>query len=172
MLAIGGRIPTDLQLEPGRALAFLGDGGWGGMVRDQRADGSYSDELVDALVRLVRGWDPAPRPKWVTAVPSRRAPSLVPSLAERVAAGLGLPYRAALELVHDTAPQARMENSAQQHANVAGAFAAIDPVPSGPVLLVDDVVDSRWTLTEAGAMLRAAGTETVLPLALAQGAGD
>ncbi len=172
MRAAGGRIPADLQLEPGRALAFHGDGGWGGMVRDQRAEGAYSDELVDALVRLVRNWDPSPRPKWVTAVPSRRAPTLVASLAERVAIGLRLPYRASLELERDTAPQTRMENSPQQHANVSGAFSTLAPLPTGAVLLVDDIVDSRWTLTEAGAMLRAAGVDAVVPLTLAQGASD
>ncbi len=172
MRAAGGRIPADLQLEPGRALAFLGDGGWGGLVRDQRADENFSDELVDALVRLVRNWEPSPRPKWVTAVPSRRAPTLVASLAERVAAGLRLPYRASLELARDTEPQTRMENSAQQHANVSGAFSTLEPLPTGAVLLVDDIVDSRWTLTEAGAMLRGAGVDAVVPLTLAQGASD
>ncbi|MBK5288193.1 MAG: RecQ family ATP-dependent DNA helicase [Acidimicrobiia bacterium] len=172
MRAAGGRIPADLQLESGRALAFLGDGGWGGIVRDQRADGAFSDELVDALVRLVRNWEPNPRPKWVTAVPSRRAPTLVASLAERVAEGLRLPYRATLDQIRDTEPQARMENSAQQHRNVLDAFAVVGPVPTGAVLLVDDIVDSRWTLTEAGAMLRGAGAEAVIPLALAQGASD
>jgi ATP-dependent DNA helicase RecQ len=37
----------------------------------------------------------------------------------------------------------------------------------GPVLLVDDLVDSRWTFTEAARVVRAAGAESVLPFALA-----
>ena len=55
---------------------------------------------------------------------------------------------------------------------MTGAFAVTAPVPSGPVLLVDDTVDSRWTLTEVGARLREAGAEAVLPLVLAQAASD
>ena len=40
-------------------------------------------------------------------------------------------------------------------------------VRSGPVLLVDDLVDSRWTLTVAGSLLRDAGAGPVFPFALA-----
>jgi ATP-dependent DNA helicase RecQ len=61
-----------------------------------------------------------------------------------------------------------MENSAQQFTNVYGAFDVSSPVPAGPVLLVDDIVDSRWTLTVIGALLRAAGSGEVYPFALAQ----
>jgi ATP-dependent DNA helicase RecQ len=38
---------------------------------------------------------------------------------------------------------------------------------AGPVLLVDDLVDSGWTMTLAGRALRRAGAPGVLPLALA-----
>ena len=38
---------------------------------------------------------------------------------------------------------------------------------SAPVLLVDDLVDSRWTITVAGRELRRAGAAAVLPFALA-----
>ncbi len=47
-----------------------------------------------------------------------------------------------------------MANTAQQYRNVADAFEIADDVPPGPVLLVDDTVDSRWTLTEVGTRLR------------------
>jgi ATP-dependent DNA helicase RecQ len=38
---------------------------------------------------------------------------------------------------------------------------------SAPVLLVDDLADSRWTMTVAGRELRRAGATAVLPFALA-----
>jgi ATP-dependent DNA helicase RecQ len=41
------------------------------------------------------------------------------------------------------------------------------PGLSGPVLLVDDMVDSGWTFTVVGALLRQAGSGPVWPLALA-----
>ena len=172
MRAEGGRIPADAQLEPGRALSYLGDGGWGGLVRDQRVDGEFSDDLVDATVRLLRNWSPDPRPRWVTSVPSLRSPTLVTSFAQRVADGLRVPYRPVVTQVRATEPQATMENSAQQSGNVRGAFAVMGPVASGPVLLIDDVADSRWTLTEVGGVLRDAGAGAVIPFVLAIGASD
>ena len=39
-------------------------------------------------------------------------------------------------------------------------------VPTGPVLLVDDVCASGWTLAIAAAILREAGSGQVLPLVL------
>jgi ATP-dependent DNA helicase RecQ len=166
------KIPDDRQLEPGRALSYWGDGGWGGLVRDQAVAGAFSDELVDATVRLVQSWGPQPRPSWVTCVPSGRSTDLVPAFASRVAAALRLPFRDCVTLARDHAPQSEMANTAQQSRNVAGAFAVTSPVPDGPVLLVDDTVDSRWTLTEVGARLREAGADAVLPLVLAQAASD
>ena len=61
-----------------------------------------------------------------------------------------------------------MQNSAQQAANARSKLGIRDTaVRSGPVLLVDDLVDSRWTLTVAGSMLREHGAGPVLPFALA-----
>jgi ATP-dependent DNA helicase RecQ len=64
-----------------------------------------------------------------------------------------------------------MQNSAQQLANIDGSFAVMDAIPKGPVLLVDDVVESKWTLTHVGNLLRIAGCESVTPLALADNGG-
>ena len=63
-----------------------------------------------------RRWSPDPRPTWVTCVPSLRQPELVPSLAARLAARLGLPFHPVVTKVRETAPQAEMDNSAQQYA--------------------------------------------------------
>jgi ATP-dependent DNA helicase RecQ len=82
---------------------------------------------------------------------------------------LGLPvHDVVVRRDADRPPQASMDNSAQQLANVHEAFAVAADVPPGPVLLVDDLVDSRWTLTVVGALLRRAGAGEVHPLALAQ----
>jgi ATP-dependent DNA helicase RecQ len=166
------KIPDDHVLETGRALSFWGDGGWGGLVRDEKAAGRFSDELVAATARLVRQWEPTPRPAWVTNVPSRRVPDLVSSLAERVAAELRLPYVPCVGKTRETPPQTEMQNSSQQFRNVDGAFVVDGSVRPGPVLLIDDVVDSRWTLTVVGGALREAGSGPVFPVALAQGSGD
>ena len=81
-----GRIPEQLRLQPGRALATLGGPGWGPVVRELLAsDGPVPDELLDAVVRVLGRWDWPERPGWVTFVPSRRHPKLVQDLAERIA---------------------------------------------------------------------------------------
>jgi ATP-dependent DNA helicase RecQ len=167
----GGRIPPDHRLEPGRALSFWGDGGWGRQVQQEKGEGRFGDDLADALARMVRAWAPEPAPRWVTFVPSDRQPELVAGLAERLARTLRLPLHAVVSKVRATAPQPTMENSAQQHANVADAYAIADVIPAGPALLVDDVVDSRWTITVIGSALREAGSGPVLPVALAQASG-
>ncbi|MSO38587.1 MAG: RecQ family ATP-dependent DNA helicase [Acidimicrobiia bacterium] len=168
----GGRFPADLQLEPGRALSRWADGGWGTVVKEQKLAGRFADELVSALEKLVRSWHPTPEPVWITFVPSLRDPKLVASLAERLGERLALPVHPVVRKVRSTEPQKEMENSSQQHGNIVGAFEVVGPVPDGPVLLIDDIFDSRWTLTVIGGALREAGSGPVFPLVLAEATGS
>ena len=89
----------------------------------------------------------------------------------RLAGLMDLPCQDVLAKVRDTRPQKTMQNTQQQYANVRGAFEVRGAIPAGPVLLVDDLVDSRWTLTEIGGLLREAGSGPVYPFALASTAG-
>jgi ATP-dependent DNA helicase RecQ len=84
---------------------------------------------------------------------------------------LDLPVVDVVGKVRDGPQQRSMRNSAHQHANVDGAFEVSGVIPQGPVLLVDDLVDSRWTLTEVTRRLRLAGAEQVFPIALASTMG-
>ncbi|HEV7886721.1 MAG TPA: RecQ family ATP-dependent DNA helicase [Acidimicrobiales bacterium] len=167
-----GNIALDLRLLPGRALSVAGDGGWGRLVRQGRSrDGGFGDELVDAMAELLARWGPDPAPQWVACVPSAAHPELVPAFAERLAGVLGLPFLEAVRRTREARPQKEMENSAQQFGNVYGAFEVMSPVPPTPVLLVDDIVDSGWTLTTVGVALREAGSGPVLPVVLARAVG-
>jgi len=103
----------------------------------------------------------------VTAVPSRRSGALVPDLAERLAAALGLPFAAAIQRTTDGPPQREMANAPQQVANVRGAFAVSGAVGAEPVLLVDDLRFSGWTLAMVAGQLRQKGSGPVFPFALA-----
>lgn len=53
----------------------------------------------------------------------------------------------------------------------ADSLAIVKPVRPSAVLLVDDMVDSRWTLTLAAWLLRSNGSGPVWPLALARSGG-
>ena len=172
-----GNIRPELRASVGCALSMWGDAGWGALVQEGKyRSGRFAHELVEACVEMIRReWQPDPFPSWVTAIPSRRHPVLVPDFATRLATALGLPYVEALRKVRDTPAQKTMENSAQQMTNIAGAFEVVGgTVRPGPVLLVDDMVDSRWTFTEGAFVLRSAGSGPVYPLALAltSGGGD
>ena len=163
----GKQIRADRQLKPGRALARSGDGGWDPLIREGRFQtGRFVDDLVRACVRVYDGWNPDPMPEWVTAVPSLRAPALVPDFGVRLAAALGLPYLELLERTGDGPPQREMENSSQQAANVRGQFTVVAAPPFAPGLLVDDLWFSGWTLATIGAQLREAGAGPVHPLVL------
>ena len=167
-----GKIDEDVRVEVGRALAVLGDGGWGATVRESRRLGRpVPDELLDAAVRLVEAWEPEPAPTWVTCVPSTLP--VAADAAARLADRLGLPYHDVLARRGEPRPQGEMENSAQQVANVYRAFKVKAYVPEGePVLLVDDLADTRWTLTVVGLVLRIAGGGPVHPLVLAKAGGE
>jgi ATP-dependent DNA helicase RecQ len=169
-----GRIAPNFQAQPGRALCVWGDAGWGGLVRQGKyQDRRFVDELVAACVRLVREWTPQPAPVWVTCIPSLRHPDLVPDFARRLAAALNLPFHAVLGKTDDRPEQKSMANSTQQARNIDGSLRVIAGVlPTGPVLLVDDIVDSRWTFTVAAWLLRSHDSGDVWPLALAQAGYD
>ena len=170
---VTGKIEPALQSQEGKALCMWGDAGWGSEVRHGKyREGKFSDDLVAASRQLIEEWGPEPAPRWVTCVPSTRHPNLVPDFAERLAAALGLPFEPVLVRREERPEQKDMENSAQQARNVDGSLGVLEQEVRGePVLLVDDMVDSRWTLTVAAWLLRSHGSGEVWPFALAQAGG-
>jgi ATP-dependent DNA helicase RecQ len=159
------KIPASELLEEGRVLSVLGDAGWGSLVRSGRLAGSFDARLVAALAGLVTEW--APPVGWVTCVPSLRRSSLVPTFAASLADALGLPFAPVLTKVSERAEQREQHNAAHQQRNVEGAFEVTGAVPPGACLLIDDLIDSTWTLTEIGRVLGRAGVPEVYPVALA-----
>jgi ATP-dependent DNA helicase RecQ len=166
---VSGRIDAALRAERGKALCRWGDAGWGRQVRAGKYElGRFDDELVEACARMVREWAPEPGPTWLTYIPSLRHPHLVSDFARRLGDELGLPLVVSLKNTGDRPPQKTMANSAQQAHNLDGAFGLTGAaLPAGPVLVIDDMVDSRWTFTVAAWLLRKGGSGEVWPLALA-----
>jgi len=157
-----------LRAEAGRVLSRWSDAGWGRLAADDKHTGRFRDELVDAAAEMILDrWRPEPFPGWVICVPSLRHPELVPDFSKRLAARLGLTFKDVVSKLKDNEPQKLQNNSWHQCRNLDGAFGIKKGVAETPVLLVDDMVDSRWTVTVIAALLRQAGSGPVFPVALA-----
>ena len=164
----GYKIPVTLQAQEGRALSLWRDAGWGQLVAHGKyEENRYADQLVNACVEMLKDWKPEPAPEWVTCIPSRNHPKLVPDFTARLAAALSLPFVPCIEKVQANKQQKEMENSYQQARNLDGVFNITDQCLKGECLLVDDMIDSGWTFTIASALLRQAGCSAVYPMALA-----
>jgi len=133
--------------------------------------------MVRACAGVLKRWDWSARPTWICPMPSRRSQSLIDAVAEAIGTLGKLPvHRALVAESSDLAPedqfQAAQANSAHQVVNVwhrlrvDPSLLPPSPIGDGPVLLIDDEVDSRWTITVATHRLVKAGTGPVLPFAL------
>ncbi|AEV81605.1 ATP-dependent DNA helicase RecQ [Actinoplanes sp. SE50] len=180
-ISLKGKIGPAEQVEPGRAVGRLSDLGWGarlrGVVGPESPDAPIPAELAAAVVEVLKAWARgddawAQRPVGVVAVGSRRHPQLVHSLAEHIATVGRLPLLGVLTSA-GSGEETFRGNSAQRVRALHNAFtvppevAAGLTVHQGPLLLVDDLVDSGWTMALAGRTLRQSGAHSVLPLALA-----
>src|SRR5690554_828757 len=162
----GSLIPA-LQAQEGRVLSRWNDGGWGRQVKEGKQQGRFSDELVEAMAEMIeQRWQPQPRPGWVCAVPSLNHPHLVSEFASRLANRLGLPYVDAVRKIRHNEPQKGQQNRFHQCRNLDGVFEVANGLPRDPVLLVDDIVDSGWTMTVIAALLQRADIGPVYPVAL------
>lgn len=159
---------TDLQVnEGGLALSTLYDGGYGSQVQSARDKGQvFSDDLIEASATAIRDyWQTLP--DVIVPVPSLRRPKLVPQFAQGLAQKLNLPLLMALKHQDQHLSQAEFFNSFQQANNVMGQFSVIQSVQKQTILLVDDIADSRWTLTVLGHLLQVRGAKAVYPFAIA-----
>ena len=155
--------------EAGRAIGRLTDLGWG--VRLRRVldadDAEVTDDVVKAAVAVLAAWNWSTRPTAVMGVDSATRPLLIRSLAERLATLGRLTDLGTLRYAIDRRP-VTAANSAYRVAALQGSWAEIDRLSvDGPVLLVDDLIGTGWTMTTAARVLRQAGAPAVLPLALA-----
>ncbi len=161
-------IPQHHRARVGRTLSRWGDAGWGALVKDGVYAGKLDDTLVEATAELYeKRWTREVDPQWVTCVPSMRTGDLVPAFAKKLAARLGLPFAEAIRHIKQHDPQRDQVNRFYRCQNLDGVFEVDDDIPGGPVLLIDDLVNSGWTLTVASVLLRRKGSGEVIPLALA-----
>jgi ATP-dependent DNA helicase RecQ len=179
---VAGKIPAGSLAGTGRALGRLTDIGWGtrlrAMLAEDAADEPASQELCDGLIKVLAAWDWEERPAGVVTLPSTTRPLLIESLGQRIAEIGRLPYLGSVAYGNDGAgglagPGARRHNSAQRLRSLWDALAVPDALSSalagldGPALVIDDRIESGWTMTVAAKLLRESGAPAVLPLVLA-----
>jgi ATP-dependent DNA helicase RecQ len=169
---LSGKIAPGVAATDGRVLARLTDIGWGTRLRELFAggDGEVPNDVFAACVQVLAGWDWAARPVGVVTVESSTHPRLVTDLGTRLAAIGRLRMLGQLSVTGATG--SHPANSARRVAQLwpalslpPGLTAELSTV-DGPVLVVDDQVDSGWTMTLAARLLRQAGAPAVLPFAL------
>ncbi len=176
---VKGRIDAGRGALQGRALAGGDGSGWDDVVDRLLAssvaghlDEAALDEVVDGLTKVLSRWSWSRRPVAFVPVPSGRHGALAATVAQRLAELGRLPM---VDALVDTGapPQSTMANSPHKAANALRGL-AVDPdaaadLPDGPVVLVDAVTDSGWTLVASAHRLTEAGERDVLPLVLSAG---
>lgn len=161
-------MPVQLRAEEGRILSRWGDAGWGEMVEQGKHGNHFDDALVEAVTEMIQQrWRPNPKPQWITCVPSLNHPRLVMDFALRLSKRLGLPFLPGISKKGQNEPQKMQQNTYHQCKNLDGMFALAESLPKGPVLLIDDVIDSGWTMSILAALLKQRGVSHVYPIALA-----
>lgn len=182
---VAGKIPAELSADTGRALGRLTGLGWGPRLRAlSEADADVPADVVAALVQVLAAWDWEQRPAGVVTLPSHTRPRLIASLGERITEIGRLPLLGSLSYSgsgprgsQSGASGAQQFNSPQRLQAVWRELHLPDPLAEavaslgGPVLVIDDRIDSGWTMTVAARLLRKAGAPGVLPLVLAVNAG-
>lgn len=164
-------IPSEMQNQQGLVLSNYGDAGWGKLVSQNKyQDNYFSDELVEASAALLKPFIIENQIKCLTYVASMRRPELVKNFAKRLANKLELEFFDGIKKDVNTVCQKELNNSFKQWENAENSFMVCDS-RNGNTLLVDDMVDSKWTMTVCGYKLLKEGNGKIYPFALANSAG-
>ena len=162
--------------EAGVALSVYGDAGWGRDVsRARRGVAPLGRGLLLATASTIRDrWRPEPAPEWVTSVPSaaRAAGARLRQWPWPRSSGCRTSTRS-------SRPAASRSTSWRTASSSSGTWPGSWPLAAAvacrPARCCSSTTSwiSGWTLTWAGSLLRAAGSGTVHPFALASaGGGD
>ena len=164
------KIKSEFQFKDGIVLSNYADAGYGMAVQKGKyVDGYFADELVDASVKILSEFIKNNNIEWITPVTSKRHPKLVPDFAKRLADKLGIGYFEGIKKFN-AEEQKKFENSDGQYRNANDSFEIIQ-IKKENILLVDDMVDSRWTFTVCAMKMREKGSGDIYPFALANTAG-
>ncbi|MEX2550887.1 MAG: DEAD/DEAH box helicase [Nitriliruptoraceae bacterium] len=170
-----GNLDRSLQLAEGRALSGNEVSGFSEPIQlllQQAAGGEgvfdpdAFAQVVDGLTAVLARWDWPARPRAIVAMPSDTYGALTRAVADALGTRGRLPVHHDVLASLPVPAQSTRGNSAHQAAGALDALALTGSPPAGPVLLLDALRRSGWTLTVAGVLLAEGGTTPVLPLVL------
>lgn len=152
------RIPENERICGGKifVLTKYGAGNYGKLVREGKYESNpayFADELVTAAANKLGQVVKNENIKYLVPIPSLNHPTLVSSFAQRLASKLGCQY---LDILGKTSneEQKNKHTSVQQQKNIEDSVFIKDNTSlNANVLLIDDMVDSKWTLTVAASKL-------------------
>ena len=142
----------------------------------RRSYGQIFGRLL-AMKLLKDGWDDTDVLSWIPISRQRkftRGYDQSELLAKAVAEELGLDAVPTLRKIRNTKPQSTMGDAAHRRANILGAYEVIDPdfVKGKRILLLDDIITTGVTASEAARMLLTAGAKEVKLATLAVASHD
>lgn len=164
------REKIDYRLQPGVCLTKYGAPGNGELVKQGKypsmgIEKRFDDQLVSASATLLKNLIQGKGITHMTFVPSLRS-NLVEDFTRRLAQATGLCFLPLLKK-SPAQQQKEMQNSTFQYRNAWNSFDVLPVAMPKKVILVDDIVDSRWTLTVCGYKMMENGCSEVYPYALA-----
>ncbi len=167
-----GRIKDEHMAEEGVVMCHLTDNLYGERILDGKRSG-FDNIIVDSAAKCIKDKWPNCRDFLIVSVPSSRSES-VKHLSKEISVLINSSYSDCIRKIRRNEPQKDMQNSSFQKMNLDGVFEVIssDKLRGKKVLLIDDVVSSRWTFTVIAALLKDAGAEKVYPFALASANSD
>ena len=164
-----GKIDDSQLVEEGKALCNLSNLALGLQILKAKKDGEFNSNLIDAAVICIQKWVAENNITHVCYIPTQKERQLlVKEMANEIAKRLKLPFVDCIKKIKKNKPQKKMETTIAQKENLDGVFKTIKgKVPKdSKLLLIDDIVDSRWTTTIAGALLKNDGANKVFPFCL------
>lgn len=156
------------KLMSGICLSRYGAEGVGDIVKRVKYSwlSHYPDEIIEIAAEKLFPVTQEHEIKNITFIPSLRN-KLVDDFAERLALKMGLEFSDLL-VKTDSPPQKNMQNDYYQCENVKNSFSIRKDIEiPEKVILIDDIIDSGWTLNICGMKLMQSGCEKVFPFALA-----
>lgn len=156
----------------GICLSRYGDVGYAELVHEGKygRSGRFCAELIGKSVEVLGPFVRQNRIDAITFVPSKRS-KIVENFARELSERLRIDLLDSLWKL-ESEQQKNMENSAHQCKNAFRSFhVKKDCVLPNKLLLVDDIIDSKWTMTVCGYKLMKAGCLEVFPFALSDTSG-